>query len=142
MVKQISMPKSIIIHPEHMIHGLGLKGADLLIYAFIFSVYNLTEKPVHINKTYLSELFGYSRRCIIAVVIKMIECGTLVEIGSGLIPAFFMTKSHYVKKVHTSVKKVHINDNCTDKKKDNINKKESFIKKELQRIINTPWLED
>lgn len=140
MCVKINMPKSIIIHPEHMIHDLGLKGADLLIYAFIFSVYNLTEKPVNINKTYLGDLFGYSKRCVIKVVAKMVKCGVLVYLGKGFIPAYFMCKGHEVKKVHPRVKKVHPNDNFNDKKKD---RNKSLLEKEFEKIIvvaKTPWV--
>lgn len=140
-MENCKMPKSLIIHPEHMIHDLGLKGLDLLIYAFIFSVYNLTEKSVNINKSYLAELFGYSRRMVINAVQQMVKCGVLVQYGQSFVPAFFMCKGHSVKKVHANVKKVHINDNFNDKDK----KKESYLYRKYQEICEiarTPWLED
>lgn len=141
----MNMCKSLIIHPEHMIHELGLKGVDLLIYAFIFSVYNLTEKSVKVNKTYLSNMFGYSRRQVINAIEKMVHCGSLVQYGESYVPAYFMSKGHSVKKVHISVKKVHINDKYNDNNKKENKNKETLLKKRheyLIEIARTPWLKE
>lgn len=149
-MQNVKIPDFLMIKPKHMIHELGLKGCDLLVYAFIYSVYNLTAKAVNVNKTYLSMITNYSRRQVINSIENMINCGVLVKYGESFVPAAFMCKGHSVKKVHSSVKKVHNNKEIIFK--DNISKeckKESLKKKEyldylneLTEIARTPWLED
>lgn len=132
-MKQRKLPQMIIIEPELMIHKYGLKGIDLLLYAYISSCYKITAKAVNFNRSYVADMLGCSRRQVINVLHKMLECGILVQFGETFIPASDMKKGHSVKKVHKSVKKIHIM-NYIMNEEDNKNNKE--INKESDDSIN------